>query len=102
MFIQISVSENQATIHQSEILNTFEIRSSEPDPEEIIRIIGNKSTIIDSDHIWVSITWILNQVQHQHDSEWKEQFENMVSYAKSKGWVNESQTHLQAHIEIQP
>lgn len=102
MFIEISISENQATIHESEILNSFDIRSSELDPQEIIKIIGNESSVADNDHIWISIAWILSQLQHQHDSEWREQFENMITYAKSKGWVNEDHTHLQAHIEIQP
>ena len=32
--------------------------------------------------------------------EWEKEFENMITYANSKGWLSEDQTHLLAHIEI--
>ena len=49
----------------------------------------------------VSIAWVRQQVEHKHDADWKEQFANMIGYADSKGWLNEKQTHLQAHIKIE-
>mgnify|MGYP001190871711 FL=1 len=102
MFIQINASENTATIQESEVLTSFEIRSQETDPKRIASIINNQSSVADDNHVWVSIAWVLQQVEHKHDADWKQQFENMIRYADSKGWLNEKQTHLQAHIEIEP
>ncbi len=101
MFIQISTPENSAIIYESEILTSFEIRSSEADPKRIVSIMGNQSSVANDNHVWVSIEWILQQIEHKHDADWKQQFENMIRYADSKGWLNEKQTHLQAHIEIE-
>tara|TARA_B100000902_G_scaffold104014_1_gene106240 strand:- start:3337 stop:3645 length:309 start_codon:yes stop_codon:yes gene_type:complete len=101
MFIQISVLENTATIHESEVLTSFEIRSLENDPKQIVSIMGNESSVADDNHVWVSIAWVLQQVEHKHNADWKQQFEKMIGYANSKGWLNEKQTHLQAHIEIE-
>ena len=100
MFIKISKTENSATIHESEVLSSFEIRSPENNPEKIVEIIGNNSSVAHFDHIWVSISWVLSQIQHKHDTKWEKEFENMITYANSKGWLSEDQTHLLAHIEI--
>ena len=99
MFIQISASENTATIPESEVLTSFEIRSPEADPIRIVSIMGNHSSVADDNHVWVSIAWVRQQVEHKHDADWKQQFANMIGYADSKGWLNEKQTHLQAHIK---
>ena len=101
MFIRVSASENTATIHESDILTSFEIRSPEADPKRIVSIMGNHSFVADDNHVWVSIAWVRQQVEHKHDADWKEQFANMIGYADSKGWLNEKQTHLQAHIKIE-
>ena len=100
MFIQISASENSATIHESEVLTSFEIRSTVTDPKRIVSIMGNQSSVTDDNHVWVSIAWVLQEVEHKHNADWKQQFANMIGYADSKGWLNAKQTHLQAHIEI--
>ena len=101
MFIQISASENTATIHESDILTSFEILSPDADPKRIVSIMGNHSSVADDNHVWVSIAWVRQQVEHKHDADWKQQFANMIGYADSKGWLNENQTHLQAHIKIE-
>ena len=100
MFIKISKTGNSATIHESEVLSAFEIRSPENNPEKIVEIIGNNSSVAHSDHIWVSISWVLSQIQHKQDTKWEKEFENMITYANSKGWLSEDFSNLLAHIDI--
>ena len=50
--------------------------------------------------MWVSIEWITHDVKGKVSDNWEEDFSGMVQYAQGKGWVNETGTHLKAHIKI--
>ncbi|MEG3587163.1 MAG: hypothetical protein VX353_07730 [Actinomycetota bacterium] len=100
MFIKINADKNVANIHEAEALTAFEIRAIDGNAAKAATAIGNGAYVADDQHVWVPINWILDNVGEQVAQEWKTGFLNMVDYAKTKDWVNEEETHLQAHIEI--
>ena len=100
MFIKVTANANEATIHEAETLTAFEIRATDGNASQTAAAIGNGAYVADDQHIWVPINWILNNVGEQVTQEWKLKFLKMVDYAKTKDWVNEEETHLQAHIEV--
>jgi hypothetical protein len=100
VFIKISADENVARIHEAETLTAFEIRTTELNASNAASIIGNGAYVGDEEHVWVPINWILNNAVEQASEKWNTEFRDMVDYAKTKGWVNEEATHLQAHIEV--
>lgn len=56
----------------------------------------------DGDVVWVSEPWLRAQTA-QRPAEWRDGFEKMVGFAKSKGWYAEAQEGqppaIRAHIE---
>jgi len=99
VFIQIDLSNNGASIQDVRTLTEFEIRSQEINAEQTSSLIGGGSYVKDESHVWVSINWILENIKEEVNDDWNMEFNKMIAYAKTKGWVNEKETHLQAHIE---
>ena len=100
MFISIDLETITASIKESEVLTAFHIESPEHNEDAVASIIGNGAEAAGDAHVWVSIEWITRNVEGEVPSNWEEDFSGMVQYATSKGWVNESETHLKAHIKV--
>lgn len=50
-----------------------------------------------TDHLWVSID-ALRSLAGQRGDDWDTGFDEMLAYARSKGWVDETGTHVRAHV----
>ena len=50
-------------------------------------------------HAWVHVDWVRAQAEGAADPGWAAEFEGMLGYARSKGWLNEAGTAIAAHIE---
>ena len=100
MFISIDPETKTASIQEPEVLTAFHIESPEHNEDAVASIIGNGAEAAEDAHVWVSIEWITRNVEGEVSSNWKEDFSGMVQYATSKGGVNESETHLKAHIKV--
>ncbi|MEJ5254032.1 MAG: hypothetical protein WHS89_01665 [Acidimicrobiales bacterium] len=50
-----------------------------------------------SDHIWVSIE-VVRRLAGARGDGWSSGFEGMLAYARSKGWTDETDTHVRAHL----
>jgi len=55
----------------------------------------------DADHVWVDIANLRAAVlaRRDHEPGVAEQFDGVIAYATSKGWLDESGTLVRAHIE---
>ena len=100
MFISIDPETKTASIQEPEVLTAFHIESPEHNEDIVASIIGNEAEAAGDEHVWVSIEWITRNVEEKVPNNWEEDFLGMVQYATGKGWVNESETHLKAHIKI--
>lgn len=52
----------------------------------------------DGDHVFISIEWLLENAPAR-DYAWRKQFDDMVSFARSKGWLSSDGLAIQAHIK---
>lgn len=55
--------------------------------------------LADDAHVWVAID-ALRAAATAHAETGA--FDAMIAYAASKGWIDESGTHLRAHVEAEP
>ncbi|AXB42263.1 hypothetical protein [Amycolatopsis albispora] len=51
------------------------------------------------DHIYVATDALRARADGRTEDDWTTRFDGMLSYAASKGWLDESGTHVRAHIE---
>ena len=100
MFISIDPDTKTASIQEPEVLTAFHIESPAHKEDLVASIIGNGAEPAGDAHVWGSIEGITHDVKGKVSDNWEEDFSGMVQYATGKGWVNESETHLKAHIKI--
>jgi hypothetical protein len=55
---------------------------------------------VDGDHLWIKVASLRSLCGTQPDS-WQQNFDKMIAYATSKGWVDASDGSVRVHIVAQ-
>lgn len=50
-------------------------------------------------HLWIDIAFVRQLAGDVADAEWQAQFDGMLAYANSKGWIDEAADRVEAHIQ---
>ena len=50
-------------------------------------------------HLWIDIAFVRQLAGDAADAEWVAQFDGMLAYANSKGWIDEAANRVEAHIQ---
>ncbi|MDE0578973.1 MAG: hypothetical protein OXI29_03775 [bacterium] len=50
-------------------------------------------------HLWIDIAFVRELAGDAADAEWQAQFDSMLAYANSKGWIDEPANRVEAHIQ---
>ncbi len=101
MIVDVDCESRTCTLIDPATFTTFSVRSDGTDSQVVGLAMGPAGDAADeSDHVWVSIDWLIEAAAG--DDEWRGQFDGMVGYATSKGWLNEERTHIKAHLEARP
>jgi hypothetical protein len=56
----------------------------------------------DTDHVWVSVESVRTLAAGRVDPAWSDEFGQMLSFASTKGWLDQGGTSIQAHVEWAP
>jgi hypothetical protein len=49
-------------------------------------------------HAWVDIAWVRAQAEGRVPETWPGDFDGMLAYARTKGWLDAGGTAIQAHV----
>ncbi len=50
-------------------------------------------------HLWIDIAFVRELAGDAADAKWESQFDGMLAYANSKGWIDEPTNRVEAHIQ---
>lgn len=65
-----------------------------------VAAFGGRAAASERDnHLWIDIAFVRDLAGDAADAEWQVQFDGMLAYANSKGWINESANRVEAHIQ---
>ena len=99
MFIQVFAERRQAEVHEVDELRSFSVAvAGEVNDVELgaaLEPLGR----LESDHAWISIERLRAACHRTGDDQWSADFDAMVAYAGSRGWVDQSGTELRAHVD---
>jgi hypothetical protein len=56
---------------------------------------------VDGEHLWISISQLRTVAAPAGDDGWSSQYDGMIRYATSKGWVDKSAQRVRVHIDRQ-
>ena len=87
-----------ARVEDADVFTAFSAAGETTNNAAVGSAMGDAGHAADDDgHVWVSAAWIQSTVAG--DEQWNAGFDAMVSFAASKGWLNDAGTHILAHIE---
>ncbi|MDW3213459.1 MAG: hypothetical protein R8G01_05645 [Ilumatobacteraceae bacterium] len=62
--------------------------------------LGDLCEPAEDEHVWLDVARArANGVERSSDATFGENFDAMIGYAASKGWLNDAGTHVRAHVE---
>lgn len=64
-------------------------------PEMADRVLARGR--VDADHLWIEVGYLKELASVGEDAERSAKFDSMIAYARSKGWVNDSD-EVRAHL----
>lgn len=96
MFVRVTETE-AAHLVEPEVLTSLAVRLVGDAPNDL-GAFGS----IDGDHAWLGVKALRAAAHDAGVPEgWDDQFDGMLAYAKTKGWLSSSGTAVRAHIEQQ-
>lgn len=78
----------------------FDIRvEGDSDPARLTKALHGIAELEGEQHAWVDESWLLEQLaRHAPAHDWREAFDAMTTYARTKGWVRDNPTAIRAHL----
>jgi hypothetical protein len=100
VIVVISAEGSVALTEPSEFRGFKVVAAPEVDIDEALR--RNEAGRSSGDaQVLISVSWLLEQVSElANHAEWRSSFQAMVSYAESRGWLQDHQ--IAAHVEWSP
>lgn len=97
--MQIRITDHgTAEVTEADNLKALEVATGGQAPAKVAEALA-KSGLgrLDGEHAWLGIDALRNAARGGRDDEWVKGFDGMISYARSKDWVNEAD-EVRAHL----
>ena len=98
MFVRVDTSAGTATLEEAEDCTKFHVELVGSDGSEAMASALGDLGRVDDDHVWIDPDGVRRLAAGRVGDGWAGDFEGMVGYASSKGWVDDSGA-IRAHIE---
>lgn len=93
-------SQRKIELTEAADFTAFDIQAVDPSAEAVLGVLDAEGRPApESDHVFVTIEAIRRLAGAEVDDAWEAEFVAMLAYAGSKGWLDEEQTAIKAHIE---
>ncbi|MGW1786580.1 hypothetical protein ACWCQQ_47115 [Streptomyces sp. NPDC002143] len=99
MIVHVDVGRRHCEVRDAGDLKrlSVEVAGEAPD-DEIDRTAAPLVRLQSPTHAWVSVRELRAACAREGDPAWVREFDAMVAYAASKGWVDDAGTSLRAHV----
>ena len=103
MYVRVDVDSSQVTLEEPGNCTQFHVVAAGQDgqvsAQDLAPHLGAVGSVADDDHLWISIDEVRRMAAGRVPDGWEAEFDGMVAYATSKGWLDDGGTALRAHIE---
>ena len=101
MIIQVDVAAGRKALEEPEDCKAFHVQASgvaEGALDEVAAALGDWAAGGADGHVWVSVAAVRAAAAGRVGPGWDADFDGMVAYASTKGWLNATGDSLQAHV----
>lgn len=93
-------SQGKVELTEAAEFTAFDIHAADPSTEGVLAALDTQGhRAPEPDHVFVSIEAVRRLAGVVADDAWEAGFGAMLAYADSKGWLDEDQCAIKAHIE---
>lgn len=94
----VNIENDSAEVLDLENLRALEVRTNGADGAAVASALAASALgTVDGDHAWLSITALKAQGAAL-GAEWASDFDGMISYAATSGWVDDEGVSVRAHL----
>ena len=94
MIIAVDAS-GKVSLQEADNFRGFKVVASLSDKTKLGEVLKSAGRY-DGEHAWITKAWLIQQAPK--DPNWRNEFDKMVAFAQSKGWVEGDA--IRAHVEI--
>ena len=101
MFVRVT-DDGEPTLEELEDCTRFHVEASSAEPAVLGPRLGAAGTVEGAapDHAWIEVSWVRAQAASRVPGSWIEDFQKMLGYAASKGWMDADGGAISAHVEV--
>ncbi|MEZ5232213.1 MAG: hypothetical protein R2755_15090 [Acidimicrobiales bacterium] len=101
MFVRISAAGATPELVEPEDCKKFHVASGlvGAGNTEVASALGDWAAGATDDHVWIRVDAVQAAAAGRVPEGWAADFDAMVGYAGSKGWLNEAGDAIAAHVE---
>ena len=96
MFIAVA---DTITLEDPGNFREFHVATDGDVPTTVAAFAGRAVASERDNHLWIDIAFLRELAGDAADAEWQAQFDGMLAYANSKGWIDEPTNRVEAHIQ---
>ncbi|MFC7049896.1 hypothetical protein [Emcibacter nanhaiensis] len=97
--MQIIVSDSGVILEEADRFDGFKIVSGLEIEEVEGKLAGSVGYADGQDNFFIRREWIVSQAPAAGQAGWQQNFEKMINYAASHGWVDSETGAIRAHVE---
>jgi cyclohexanecarboxylate-CoA ligase len=104
MHVQVDLAARTVRLTDADDFKAFDVVASgqggDDDVADVLVSHGAGRRSAQRGHAWIAADWIRTEsAARGHGDTWSEGFEKMLGFAAKMGWIDESGTHVHAHLE---
>lgn len=101
MFVRIDAAGATPELVEPQDCKKFHVASglAGASNSEVAAALGGWADGATDDHVWIRVDALLAAAEGRVPEGWRAEFDAMVGYAASKGWLNEAGDAIAAHVE---
>ena len=96
MFIAIA---DTITLEDTDNFREFHVAIDGDVPAAVEAFAGRAAASERDNHLWIDIAFVQELAGDAASPEWQSQFDAMLAYAATKGWIDEPTNRVEAHLQ---
>ncbi len=95
----IVVDGDSVRLDDPEDLKGFKVVVPSGDETTVTQALKSVGRLVDRETAWIRAGAVRALAHGRVDDDWDEEFEAMLGYAASKGWLSDDGSEIRAHVE---